>query len=158
MPINAPLLRLIAEAIELHPDNYDQQIWSSDADPLVPNRNRLRGVGHQADVDVSKLPYYKSPFECTSRCCIAGFALALTPVADRPEGMSIPEAAAELLGLSVEARLDLFDEDFRPIGMSVAQALRKIADTGEMLKLREYSTTTPDDDDDERGYDSDIDG
>ena len=126
MPINAELFREIADVIEKHPDNHQQGIWMSN-DGMTTNKTQ-------------RTPYFEADkFGCNTLCCIAGFAVLLTPEDARPDEDFISEAAAVLLGLNPEEGMTLFSSHFRPIDMTVSAALRKIADTGEMLQYHEYT-------------------
>lgn len=144
MLLNVKLLMQMADVIEHHPDNYDQEVWSSDAQDLL-TEDRKGNLYHQAFVPLNKLPFHDpAKFECPSRCCAAGLAVALTPVDQRPGGnLSMPNAATILLGLPGWDADVLFHSRFKPVGMSMAQALRKIANDGHMLDA-EYYTLRPD--------------
>lgn len=143
MPVNALLLRQIADIIEAHPDSYDQGVWLCD--------------DKGATSAVRNVPYVvPDKFTCTSRCCIAGWAVALTPEEQRPDVLFVSDAAEKLLGLGSSVSHALFHSEFQPLGMTVAQALRKIADTGKMLPADEY--TLEPFDGDGRDVDEDDDG
>lgn len=130
MPINAKLFRQIADVIEHHPDNYSQGCWFE--------------MAGQDTCGTENVPTINpDDFKCTARCCIAGWAVALTPVEQRPDVPFLPGAARILLGLSHDDSDLLFSGYFSPVGMSVSDALRKIADTGKMLPYAEFTISPP---------------
>lgn len=121
MPINAELFRKIADVIEDHPDNYDQAVW-------------VELNGEVDTSDTNNVPHVPAgEFACSARCCIAGFAVMLTPVDQRPKRLGVSDAARQLLGITGYDACRLFSIGFNPVGMSVSQALRQIADTGKMI-------------------------
>lgn len=117
MPVNSRLLRKVADAIEEHPERYDQKTW------LARQWHRL---DHLGDV----LAVRRGKFECGATGCIAGHAVVLsrmdpTPY-EGPEGLNWRQAGEHALGIPRYLSTWLFDGSRRR--RTMPQVLRAIAD------------------------------
>ena len=119
--LNKKLLLEIADHVESHPEQYDQETWvGRNDDNYVPC-----GPGKHID-----------PYDCGTSACIAGWAVLLS---NKPVPVSFQNEAAKLLGLSSSDAATLFDENWCAEGYDIrlddeiqrakyaADALRRIA-------------------------------
>lgn len=119
MPLNAELFRKIADVIEREPNLYDQTEFG-----FGSNNDDAKACHHIPPEQVNA---------CGTSHCIAGWAVALTPPAKRPDA-DVFYAAKELLGLSINDAADLFWSAWKPPSeMTVPQYLREVADRGEVF-------------------------
>ena len=114
MPVNSELFRKIADVIEHNPDGYNQRKW---------------GFGvHDNDAKACRHIPADQVHTCGTSHCIAGWAVALTPVDQRPAG-EVSFAARELLGLGESESHFLFAPNWSPKeGVTVPGELRRIAE------------------------------
>jgi hypothetical protein len=150
--MNTELLKKVADHIDRHPDAYDQSQWSyiqwTDADESIAE-----------SLEPGEYKVLSDPTECGTRACIAGWVCWLDPeirlgyVIERSMFGAImrnavrfasdggydyfndwKSIAQESLDLTWTQSSFLFDGDWcPPDGMTAADTLRKIAETGEML-------------------------
>lgn len=116
--LNKELFLKIADAIEAEPGCYDQSSWYSTDSDL------------SATLSTKTVPCLSvnQGHTCGTKACIAGWAVALTPLHDRPDYFSISLSAEQLLGLSDDQSSYLFHPRWEPKdGMTVPQCLREIA-------------------------------
>ena len=118
---NAELINKVADAIEAHPDRYDQEVWTSD--------------GRWKSLDVHT---------CGTAFCIAGWAVAVdhweTGAWGRVHSDETDQVARQLMGLTPREGHFLFGPEWLPNAdmaeldephlraKHVANALRDIAD------------------------------
>lgn len=125
---NAKLLIAVAQAIEQYPGGYNQRTWYSKLEPVGMGRAECQPTGFAYCV-----PYVKDvagAHACGTVACIAGWAVALTPLKERRlrTGESVSDAAGRLLGLDEDEKRVLFNGRWRPSeGLSVPDALRCFA-------------------------------
>lgn len=101
-------LFLVADVIELNPENYDQGVWSY---------SRSQGAMPISD--------HAGDFSCRTYACVAGWAVHCSPKDEMLAGEdSWVDAGARQLGLSHTLAAYLFDEGCRG---DMPQALRLIA-------------------------------
>ena len=91
-------LRFVADILETHPEHHDQRVWWRDADN--------QGYGYDFD-EVKGIGAAARPFDCKTAGCVAGWAVASTPLAefnrlvpDAPNGYMTWEAVGQaVLGI-----------------------------------------------------------
>lgn len=125
--INRELFLKIADIIENHSEHYCQGVWSSHPEtclePVDDSPNHAV-VTLWPEFDLTQVG------ECKTIACIAGWAIHLTPSADRPHTSDVHYAARYILGLTSCQASWLFSESYMKgfTKAEVAAELRMIAD------------------------------
>lgn len=125
MAMNRELMRRVADHIERHPESHSQIFWMA------------KSNGHTCSY-VDAVPATRTVIRCGAVCCIAGWAVALTPKKDRPKNQfgEIDYAAKKLLGLTDMGASVLFDSGWKPPeGVSVPDQLRAYASKGKVFQV-----------------------
>lgn len=151
--VNRRLMLKIAEAIELHPDAYDQHGLTPlfDNDPeyvTVPEKLGVFDRVRRILLPIGQRRYISDParirkHSCGTPGCIAGWAVVLSSPEERAkiEGYDPNDSSAymvlntarQLLGLTFEEAY-LFNVNWKPSGgRTVPHELRRIANGGPIL-------------------------
>jgi hypothetical protein len=127
--LNVDLLLRVADHIEAHPETHTQRAWIYYLEEFRIEPGVWSGYSNDA---LGHPEYDPANVECNTRGCIAGWAVLLTPIAERPD-LSVAKAAEQLLGMTPLEAVHFFHERWVPADdQSVSEALRAFANTRQL--------------------------
>lgn len=119
-------LLAVADIIEFEPEKYDQEYYAYE-----------QGNNHREEPDVLGVAGLGSA--CGSVCCVAGWAVHLTPREQIHPAHDFEEAGAIGLGLTIDCASELFDGE-NPHVFEMPELLRRLSKCDEPRTLTDYQT------------------